>query len=126
MNNVSLIGRLTRDTELKHTSSDVAVTTFTVAVDRRFKNANGDRQADFITCVAWRQQAEFISKYFSKGNKIALTGSIQTRKWEDADGHNRTSTEVVVDNVEFVESKAQSSEPPKAWTSSNDEPPFDL
>lgn len=126
MNNVSLIGRLTRDPELKHTSSDVAVTTFTIAVDRRFKNANGDRQADFITCVAWRQQAEFVGKYFSKGSRIALIGSIQTRKWEDADGHNRTSTEVVVDNIEFVESKAQSSEPPKAWTSSNDEPPFDL
>lgn len=114
MNNVSLIGRLTRDPELKHTSSDVAVATFTVAVDRRFKNASGERQADFISCVAWRQQAEFVARYFGKGNRIGVVGSIQTRNWEDKDGHKRTTTEVVVDEVEFVESKSdkpQKSEP---------------
>lgn len=114
MNKVVLIGRLVRDPELKTTSSQTAVATFTIAVDRRFKNASGERQADFISCVAWRQQAEFVEKYFGKGNRIGVVGSIQTRNWEDKDGHNRTTTEVVVDEIEFVESKSdkpQKSEP---------------
>lgn len=114
MNKVVLIGRLVRDPELRTTSSQTAVATFTVAVDRRFKSASGERQADFINCVAWRQQAEFVGKYFSKGNRIGVIGSIQTRNWEDKDGHRRTATEVVVDEVEFVESKSdkpQKSEP---------------
>ena len=114
MNKAVLIGRLVRDPELKTTSSQTAVATFTIAVDRRFKNASGERQADFINCVAWRQQAEFVAIYFSKGNRIGVVGSIQTRNWEDKDGHKRTATEVVVDEVEFVESKSdkpQKSEP---------------
>ena len=114
MNKAVLIGRLVRDPELRTTSSQTAVTTFTIAVDRRFKNASGERQADFISCVAWRQQAEFVARYFGKGNRIGVVGSIQTRNWEDKDGHNRTTTEVVVDEVEFVESKSdkpQKSEP---------------
>ena len=114
MNKVVLIGRLVRDPELKTTSSQTAVTTFTIAVDRRFKNASGERQADFISCVAWRQQAEFVERYFGKGNRIGIVGSIQTRNWEDKDGHSRTTTEVVVDEIEFVESKSdkpQKSEP---------------
>ena len=114
MNKAILIGRLVRDPELRTTSSQTAVTTFTIAVDRRFKNASGERQADFISCVAWRQQAEFVARYFGKGNRIGVVGSIQTRNWEDKDGHNRTTTEVVVDEIEFVESKTdkpQKSEP---------------
>ena len=127
MNKVVLIGRLVRDPELKTTSSQTAVATFTIAVDRRFKNASGERQADFISCVAWRQQAEFVERYFGKGNRIGIVGSIQTRNWEDKDGHNRTTTEVVVDEVEFVESKTdkpQKSEPRQEDDFS--QMPFDL
>ena len=130
MNKVVLIGRLTKNPELRTTSSQTAVTTFTVAVDRRFKNASGERQADFISCVAWRQQAEFVARYFSKGNRIGVVGSIQTRNWEDKDGHNRTTTEVVVDEIEFVESKTdkpQKSEPkPRQEDDFDTNMPFDL
>jgi len=114
MNKVVLIGRLVRDPELKTTSSGIEVATVTIAVDRKYKNANGERESDFIPLVVWRQQARFLSQYFSKGNRIGVVGSIQTRNWEDKDGHNRTTTEVVVDEVEFVESKSdkpQKSEP---------------
>ena len=104
MNKVILIGRLTKDPEVKMTQSQVAVCTFTVAVDRRFKDANGERQADFITCVAWRQQAELLGKYFQKGSRIAVVGNIQTRSYE-VEGNRRYTTEVMVDEIEFVESK---------------------
>lgn len=104
MNKVQLIGRLTKDPEIKYTASQVANLSFTVACDRRFKDQNGQRQSDFINCVAWRQTAEFIAKYFNKGNKIALVGSIQTRTYEK-NGAKQYITEVIVDEVEFVESK---------------------
>ena len=104
MNKVILIGRLTRDPELRSTASNISVCSFTVAVDRRFKS-EGQPTADFISCIAWRQTAEFVSKYFSQGSKIVIEGSIQTRQWEDKDGQRRYSTDVVVDNVEFGESK---------------------
>lgn len=101
MNSIQLIGRLTSDVELKQTQSGLSVCTFTVAVDRpKVKDTT-----DFIPCVAWRQTAEFVSKYFSKGNKIALNGVLTSRKYQDQNGNNRTAFEVVVDNVEFVESK---------------------
>jgi single-strand DNA-binding protein len=106
MNKAILMGRLTRDPEMRTTTSQIPVCTFTVAIDRRFKNASGEREADFINCVAWRQQAEFISKFFSKGNKIAVIGSIQTRNWDDNDGNKRTATEVIIDEAHFVESKS--------------------
>jgi len=105
MNIAILTGRLTRDPELRTTQSGVPVCSFTVAVDRRFKNASGEREADFIRCVAWRQTGEFISKYFRKGNKINVTGSIQTRSYDDKDGNRRDAVELVVDNAEFGESK---------------------
>ena len=101
MNKAILMGRLTRDPELRYTQSNVPVATFTVAVDRRFKNQSGEREADFINCVAWRQQAEFVSKWFTKGRMIAVIGSIQTRKYTDKDGNNRTATEVIADEISF-------------------------
>ena len=130
MNIVILIGRLTKNPEIRTTTSQVPVATFTVAVDRKFKNANGDREADFIQCVAWRQQGEFVSKYFTKGSRIAVTGTLQNRNWDDSEGHKRTTTEVVVDSVEFVESKGTST--PQATpqvtpqADSGDSLPFDL
>ena len=102
MNQVNLIGRLTADPELRHTQSGTACTRFSLAVDRRVKQGE-EKQTDFITIVAWQQRAEFICKYFSKGQKIALTGSIKTGSYTDRDGNN----EVWAENVEFCESKAE-------------------
>ena len=94
MNKVELVGRLTKDPEVKLTSNQTQFCNFTVAVDRRFKDSNGQRQADFISCVAWRQTAAFIQKYFRKGSRIGLVGSIQTRNYEDQNGQKRYITEV--------------------------------
>lgn len=105
MNKVELIGRLTKEPEIKLTSNQTAYCNFTVAVDRRFKDANGQRQADFINCVAWKNTAVFIQKYFHKGNKIGAVGSIQTRSYDDQNGQKHFVTEVIVDEVEFVESQ---------------------
>lgn len=105
MNKCELIGRLTKDPELKLTSNQTAYCNFTIAVDRRFKDANGQRQADFINCVAWKQTATFIQKYFHKGNRIGIVGSIQTRQYEDQQGVKHFVTEVIVDEAEFVESQ---------------------
>lgn len=107
MNKVILVGRLTKDPELRATASGVSVCSFTVACDRRFVRQGEERKADFINCIAWRQTGEFISKYFVKGNRIALEGSIQTRSWQDTEGKNRYATEVVVDQCEFAQSKSE-------------------
>ena len=107
MNKVILVGRLTKDPELRATTSGVPVCSFTVACDRRYVKAGEERKADFINCIAWRQAGESISKYFVKGNRIALEGSIQTRTWQDAEGKNRYSTEVIVDQWEFAQSKSE-------------------
>lgn len=104
MNKVELIGRLTKDPEIRTTANQVAFCNFTLAVDRSFKDSNGQRQADFINCVAWRQTATFIQKYFRKGNRLAVIGSIQTRSYEDKNGQKVFVTEVIADEVEFVES----------------------
>ncbi|MBR6510224.1 MAG: single-stranded DNA-binding protein [Clostridia bacterium] len=106
-NLVVLTGRLTADPELKTTPNGTSVTTFSIAVDRRYRSGE-ERQTDFITIVAWRQTAEFISKYFKKGNLIGIEGSIQTRRYQDKDGNNRNVFEVVANNVQFVESKRDS------------------
>jgi len=106
MNKVFLMGRLTADAELKQTTSGTAVATFTIAVNRRFAK-EGQQQTDFIRCTAWRQQAEFICKYFAKGNMICVVGNIQTRNWEDAEGKKQYSTDIVVDEVYFTGSKAE-------------------
>ena len=107
MNKVILVGRLTADPELRQTPQGVETTRFTVAVDRRYRR-DGGQQADFITCVAWRQQAEFICRYFNKGKLIGLEGQIQTRSWDGQDGRRQYATEVLVDNVEFIGSKSES------------------
>ena len=112
-NLVVLTGRLTADPELITTQSGISVTSFSIAVDRRYRSGE-DRQTDFINIVAWRQTAEFVTKYFKKGSLIGIEGSIQTRKYQDKAGNNRTVFEVVANNVQFVESKrdsAPSSEP---------------
>ena len=113
MNKAILIGRLTRDPELKTTQSGVSVTSFTLAVNRRFKNADGGYDADFINCVAWRAQAELICKYFAKGSQVGVVGSIQTRNYDDKDGKKVYITEVAVDEVHFVgdRKKSEQSEP---------------
>ena len=108
MNKVVLVGRLTKDVELRTTPQGVSVCSFTVAVNRRFKNANGEYEADFINCVAWRQTAEFLSKYFSKGRMVGISGSIQTRSWEK-DGERRYATEVLAEEAYFVDSKSSDS-----------------
>lgn len=99
------IGRLVKDPEVKTTQSQISVCSFTLAVDRKFKNADGERQADFLNCVAWRQQAELLGKYFSKGSRIGIVGNLQSRSYDDASGKKVYVTEVIVDEIEFVESK---------------------
>lgn len=107
LNKVVLGGRLTADPELKQTSQGTPVTTFTIAIDRRYaRNGDSQQKADFISTVAWRQTAEFICKYFRKGSSICVTGTIQTRSWTDANGQKRYATEVVVDEASFVDSKS--------------------
>lgn len=104
MNKVALVGRLTKEPELKLTSNLTPFCSFTIAVDRRFKDANGQRQTDFINCLAWKQTAQFIQKYFHKGNKIGIIGTLQTRSYDDANGQKRFVTEVIAEEVDFVES----------------------
>ena len=104
LNHVCLMGRLARDPELKTTQSGVSVCNFTIAVDRDYKNGE-DRVADFVDCVAWRGTADFVHKYFSKGRMAVVSGSLQSRKWEDNSGNKRTSWEVQVQNVYFGDSK---------------------
>ena len=114
LNRIILMGRLTRDPELRHTQSGAAVASFTLAVDRDFKSRDGgDRATDFIDIVAWRNTAEFICRYFQKGQRIALQGSLQARSYTDKDGNRRTAYEVVVDNAFFAESKGGASGAPR-------------
>ena len=105
MNKAILMGRLTKDPELKTTPSGTNVVSFSLAVQRRFKNANGEYEADFINCVAWKGTAEFISKFFSKGQQIGCVGSIQTRKYQAPNGENRSVTEVLVEEAYFCGDK---------------------
>ena len=106
LNHITIMGRLTRDPELRTTQAGVSVTSFTVAVDRDFGGRDGgERQTDFIDCVAWRSTGEFVSKYFHKGSMIVVSGRLQSRKWQDREGNNRTSWEINADNVYFGESR---------------------
>ena len=102
------IGRLTKEPEIKNTSNQIPVCTFTLAIDRKFKDKDGNKQTDFINCVAWRQTATFISSYFHKGNRIAVVGSVQTRSFDGDDGKKVYITEILVDEAEFVESNSNS------------------
>lgn len=106
LNHITIMGRLTRDPELRYTQSQTPVASFTIAVDRDFGSRDGgEKQTDFIDCVAWRQTAEFVSKYFTKGSMAVVSGRLQIRDWTDRDGGKRRSAEVVVDNMYFGESR---------------------
>ena len=107
-----IVGRFTSDPELKITPSGVEVCSFTLAVDRPFKSQSGEKQTDFINCVAWRNTAEFLSRYFQKGSAALVEGSIQVRQYTDKNGNKRTAWEIVADNVRFVESKGSNESRP--------------
>lgn len=106
LNHITIMGRMTRDPELRHTQSDIPVASFTLAVDRDFKEKGSDERAtDFIDCVAWRHSGEFAAKYFTKGSMAVVSGRLQIRDWTDREGNKRRSAEVVVDNIYFGDSK---------------------
>ena len=109
MNKVILMGRLTKDVEMRQTPNGVSLARFSIAVTRRFKNSNGEYDADFINCIAWRQTGEFIARYFQKGSMIAVVGSIQSRSWDGNDGKKQYATEVIVDEAYFTGSKSENS-----------------
>ena len=112
LNKIFIMGRLTRDPELRRTGSGVAVTSFSLAVDRDFgPKDGGERETDFIDCVAWRNTGEFVSKYFTKGSMAVVSGRLQIRGWTDKDGNKRRSAEVVADNVYFGEAKRDGAAP---------------
>lgn len=105
MNKAILVGRITKDPELKRTNSDIPFVQFTIAVNRRYQNRDGERQADFINCIAWRQAAELLAKYIRKGSQIGVEGTIQTRTYDDSNGVRHYVTEVVCDTISFLDSK---------------------
>lgn len=106
LNHITIMGRLTRDPELRRTGSGIAVTSFTLAVDRDYSGKdNSEKETDFIDCVAWRQTGEFVDKYFSKGRMAVVSGSLQIRSWTDKDGNKRRTAEVIADSVYFADSK---------------------
>ncbi len=107
LNHITIMGRLTRDPELRRTGTGIAVASFTVAVDRDFAAQGNERETDFIDCVAWRHTGEFVSKYFTKGRMIVVSGRLQIRSWTDKDGNKRRAAEVVADNVYFGDSKRE-------------------
>ncbi|MDR2753265.1 MAG: single-stranded DNA-binding protein [Oscillospiraceae bacterium] len=107
LNTVIVMGRLTADPEVKSTGSGISVCSFTVAVDRRMKSQSGERQADFIRCVAWRERADFLARFFRKGSMVAVTGSLQVRNYEDKNGFKREAVEVVADHIDFTGEKSQ-------------------
>ena len=120
MNKTILIGKLTKDPDVKYINGDTAVASFTLAVDRRFKNKDGNKEADFINCVAWNKTAELIEKYISKGSQIAISGRIQTRNYEASDGTRRYITEVVAEEVQFIDTNRKTAE--NQSDSATDEP----
>ena len=105
LNKIFIMGRLTRDPELRTTNSGTFVASFSLAVDRNYKGADGEKETDFIDCVAWRSTAEFAAKYFTKGRMAVVEGRLQIRPWTDKEGNNRRSAEVIVDNMYFGDSK---------------------
>lgn len=109
LNTITIMGRLTRDPELRHTQSDLAVASFTLAVDQDY--AKGEKKTDFIDCVAWRQTGEFVSKYFTKGSMAVVSGRLQIREWTDKEGNKRRSAEVVADRVYFGDIKKKEDSP---------------
>lgn len=110
LNHIVIMGRLTRDPELRRTGNGIAVASFTVAVDRDFGQKGGEKETDFIDCVAWRQTGEFVSKYFKKASMIVVSGRLQIRNWNDKDGNKRKTAEVVADNCYFGSTRSESSQ----------------
>ena len=129
LNHITIMGRLTRNPELRYTQSQTPVASFTLAVDRDFGGRDGgEKQTDFIDCVAWRQTAEFVSKYFQKGSMAVVSGRLQIRDWTDREGGKRRSAEVVVDNIYFGDSKkptSEASEPVTGYEYGAEFPEFD-
>lgn len=123
INNVVLVGRIVRDPELRYTPQNTAVATFTLAVNRRFKNAQGEREADFINCVIWRQPAENLANWAKKGTLVGITGSIQVRNYENKEGQRVYVTEVLADNFQMLESNSNKTEKGKT-KSQQDKDPF--
>ena len=122
LNHITIMGRLTRDPEIRYTQSQTPVTSFTLAVDRDFGGRDGgEKQTDFIDCVAWRQTAEFVSKYFTKGSMAVVSGRLQIRDWTDRDGGKRRNAEVVVDSIYFGESKRTDDSNPTFTELSNED-----
>ena len=127
MNKVFLIGRLTRDPELRYTGNNTPVATFSIAVNRNFSNQQGEREADFINIVVWRKQAENVKNYLTQGSQVAIDGRIQTRSYDDNNGQKRYVTEVVADNVEFLGSKNSSNNSNSGSTTNSGGPsPYDF
>ena len=124
LNNISLVGRLTKDVELRYTPSNVAVATFTLAVNRTFKNENGEREADFINCVMWRQQAENLASWAKKGALIGITGRIQTRSYDNQQGQRVYVTEVVAEQFQLLESKGQGNQTQQRQQAQQETPDF--
>jgi len=124
INRVVLVGRLTKDPELRHTSNDIAVATFTLAVNRNFTTKDGEREADFIPCVVWRKQAENVNQYLGKGSLVGVDGRIQTRSYEASDGTRRYITEVICDNVRFLETRSSQDNQPSFTREEDDSNQF--
>ncbi len=132
LNKVILMGRMTAEPELRYTTSNTPVCSFTLAVERDYKDSEGNKETDFIKCQSWRNSAEFVSKYFSKGQQIVVAGRIQTRTWDDQEGKKHYATEVVVDNVYFAgsskknEQSAEQQESPEGFipVEDSDDVPF--
>lgn len=126
MNKVILLGRITKDIELKQTSKQIPYCSFSLAVERKYKDANNQKQTDFISCVAWNNTASFLSSYFGKGSKISIVGSLQSRSYDDANGQKKYVTEVLVEEIEFVEkhSNSNSSNQNNAFSDNNFDMPF--
>src|SRR5574344_1751966 len=125
MNRFCLIGRLTAKPELRTTSNNLATTRFTLAVNRNFSNSQGEREADFITIVAWRKQAENICQYLDKGSQVSVEGRIQTGSFDDKDGNKRYTTEVIADQVNFLESKGQRAQAASSSSNVTGPSPYD-
>ena len=128
LNQLSIMGRFTAPPELKYTNNNTAVLSFTLAVDRDYSGKDKEKQTDFIDCVAWRQTAEFVSKYFTKGSLAVVTGKLYSRKWTDKDGNKRTAWEAQVDNIYFADSKkptSEASEPVTGYEYGAEFPEFD-
>nr|DAK87104.1 MAG TPA: Single strand binding protein [Caudoviricetes sp.] len=132
LNKITVMGRMTRDPELRRTKSGAAVASFAIACDRDFKSDSGEREVDFFDCVAWRSTAEYVSKYFTKGRMAVVSGRLQTREWTDKNGNKRKATEIVAESVYFGDSKREGSTPqsyaapqePFAELPDDDEVPF--